>query len=433
MSDVARWRPDTPATPWVATARFPRWDLLLVCVAAYIAVAVGRVHQLFPLLSLVRPALLATVLSVGLYLLQQSGQRRLGLLSSPTTVCLVGLLVWGGLSVPFALNQGVAFQFWIALATTVCMALVIAGSVRRLHDLERLCLVYFAVAVVYTLVVLSRFQLGAESWRLGRLYYYDANDLATFIVSAMPLGLHVVLTQRRLLVRAVAGVGLAVLLVGLIRSGSRGGFLAFLAVAAFMLLGFTAIRARTRLAGVVVMLGIIFGTASDRYWTQMQTLLNPDQDYNLTSDEGRMRIWKRGFGYMVDHAVVGIGGQNFPVAEGTISPQARLQERGLPVRWGAAHNSFVQAGAELGIPGFLLFLGLFGTAFASLRRIMRRAQRASPPQRDVSRLAQSLTAALVGFVVGAFFLSLAYADLLYTLIAMTIGLAKVTRTTAVYQ
>src|SRR5207247_11224361 len=48
--------------------------------------------------------------------------------------------------------------------------------------------------------------------------------------------------------------------------------------------------------------------------------------------------------------------------EGTISPLARLQERGRGVRWGAAHNTFIQVGAELGVPGLLLFIGLIATA-----------------------------------------------------------------------
>src|SRR5688572_13947020 len=34
-----------------------RWDLLLVCVAGYILIAVGRVHQLFPVLDSLRPAI----------------------------------------------------------------------------------------------------------------------------------------------------------------------------------------------------------------------------------------------------------------------------------------------------------------------------------------------------------------------------------------
>jgi O-antigen ligase len=245
------------------------------------------------------------------------------------------------------------------------------------------------------------------------------------IASAMPLGLYFVLTHRPLVVRGLALVGLVVLAVGEIRSGSRGGFLACLAVVAFVLLRLTAIPARARLAGLVVVLTVLGATSSDKYWTQMQSIIHPNQDYNTTSDAGRMKTWERGFAYMVGRPVLGVGAGNFPVAEGTISPLARLQERGIGVRWGAAHNSFLQMGAELGIPGLLLFIGLIATAFLSLRRVARRALTASPPAGDVSRLAQSLMAALVGWVVGAFFLSLAYTDMLYTLVALAVALAKI--------
>jgi O-antigen ligase len=391
----------------------------------YIATAVGRVHQVFPVLLPLKPAFVAGGLGIALFLLQQSHIRRIGLLRSGTTTCLLGLLAWAGLSVSTALHQGVAFSSWTDLARTIAMCLVLAGSVRCVRDVERLILVYFGVTVVYTAVVLSRFQLGAENWRLSGLYHYDANDLATLIASAMPLGLYFVLAQRRPLVRVFAVAGLAVLAVGLIRSGSRGGFLAFLAVVAFVLLGFTTIPARSRIAGLLVIVAITCATASDRYWTQMQTIVHPHQDYNLTSDAGRMKIWERGLGYMTDHPAFGVGASNFPVAEGTISPLARLQERGVGVRWGAAHNSFIQVGAELGVPGLLLFLGVLASAFASLRRVARDSRRLGPTGMGSSRLAHSLMAALVGFVVGAFFLSLAYSDMLYTLAALAVALQKI--------
>jgi len=401
---------------------------LLVCVAAHIANYVGRVPQLFPVLFPLRLALMSTVLSIGLYLLHWSGRRRPNLLRSPTTTCLLGLLLWSALSVPGALYPGLAFRSWTDFARAVVMCFVLAGAIRSVRDVERLVLVYFAVTTMYVALVLGRFQLGPESWRLGDLYYYDANDLATLIVSAMPFGLYYVLGQRRrLAVRALAVLGLAVLAVGLTRSGSRGGFLAFLAVVAFMLLGFTTIPARSRLVGLVVVLAVVFAAASDQYWTQMQTLLNPNQDYNASSEEGRLKVWERGLDYMSGHPLFGVGASNFQVAEGTISPLARRQERGLAVYWTAPHNTLVQVGAELGMPGLLLFLGMFGTAFASLRRVGRYARSLSPPARDLSRLAQTLMAALVAFFVGAFFLSLAYTDMLYTLVAFVLALGKVAR------
>ena len=434
---VERWGSPGAVAEWGTTpGPLPRaakpnrsggsWDLLLVCAAVYVATAVGRIHELFPILGYLKPALVATALGLGLYALQQRGPRNVGRLRSAATSCLLGLLLWGALSVPGALNQGLAFQSWANYVQTGLLALLLAGSVRTVRDIEQLTLVYFVVTVIYTAVVLSRFQLGADNWRLSRLYYYDANDFATLIVTAMPFGLYFALSRRRISLRLWALAGLGLLAIGLIRSGSRGGFLAFLAVVAFVLLRVTTIPARTRLAGMVLIVAITFGAASDQYWTQMQTIISPKRDYNLTSDEGRIKIWQRGIGYMTANPVFGVGIRNFQVAEGTISAQARRAERGLGVRWGAAHNTFVQIGAELGMPGLLLLVTLLVQVFLALGRAARRF-RAGDYGPEASRLAQTLMASLVGFVVGGFFLSLAYADLLYTLLAFGIGMDKIAR------
>ncbi len=419
--------------PVAATAPQPQrnqdWDLLLVCVAVYIATAVGRVHELFPALSLFKPAFLASMLAIGLYLLQQTGQRRVECLRSRIADGIIGLLLWAALSVPTALTQGRAFHAWTDFLQTAIMGLVLAGSVRRPRDVERLLLVYYGAVVVYTLVVLSRFNLGPDNWRLSGLYYYDANDFATLIVTAMPLGLYFVLRLRRPAVRLLALAGLAALAVAQIRSGSRGGFIALLAVVAFVLFRFTTVPARTRFAGALLILTIAVGASSDQYWTQMQTIIHPKEDYNMTAEGGRMRIWKRGLGYMAARPITGVGINNFQVAEGTISPLARRAERGRGVRWGAAHNTFIQAGAEMGVPGLLLLVGWLAAAFTALRRTARRALAADPPNREVSRLAQTLMASLLGFVVGSFFLSLAYSDMLYTLGGLSLGLWKTARLT----
>src|SRR5260370_6745926 len=217
-----RW-PTSRVVPRIAargrTVSVADWDLSLVCVALHIANYVGRVPQLFPLLGIVKPAVLVKLVAIGLYLLHQSGRRRVGLLHSPTTSCVLGLLLWSGLSVTDALYPGLAFNAWIGFGWTVVMYGVIAGSVRTVRDVGRLVFVYFAATVLYVAVVLSRFQLSPDNWRLGSLYYYDGNDLATLIVSAMPCGLYFVLGRHRTLVRVAAFLGLPTLAVGLTRPG----------------------------------------------------------------------------------------------------------------------------------------------------------------------------------------------------------------------
>jgi len=76
-----------------------------------------------------------------------------------------------------------------------------------------------------------------------------------------------------------------------------------------------------------------------------------------------------------------------------------------------------------------MFVGVIASVFVTLRRVAREAARVAS-QRNVARMAQSLMAAMVGFAVGGFFLSLAYADFLYCLVALAVALHKTTRVAA---
>ena len=396
------------------------WDLLLVCLSVFMLTSVARVHQLFPALSLIKPVTLAGMLAIALCLLDRVPARRLKPLDVRATRWMIALAIWMALSVPGALWPGGAFATALDFVKTVLISLVIITAVRSVQDVERLTLIYFVGAVIFAAVVLSRmqFQLAAEG-RLERLYFYDSNDFATYTITAMPLGLYFASSERRLWVRWAAWGGIALLAAGFIWSGSRGGFLAFMAVIAYFLLRYTSVKRSWRWSAVAV-IGILFiATAGDAYWTRINTVLHPTRDYNLTSDQGRLQLWYRGVGYMLDHPVLGVGAGNFPRAEGTISPLIELTPRGRSVKWGPPHNSYVQVGAELGIVGLLIFAAFLISVFRALRRLPTGT---GPPV----RLAQSLTASLIGFVVGALFLTLAYHDMLYMLTALALGLRQVT-------
>jgi O-antigen ligase len=402
----------------------PRWDWLLVCVGGYLLMAVGRVHQLFPVLETLRPAMLTGLLAIVMYLLDRREERRLRHLFVPATNYLVAFLIWMVLSVPGSLAPGHSFDFVFSnFMKTVLMYLVVAGAVRGLRDVERLAGVYLFGAAAYAGVVISRFDLGSgDDWRLGHLYYYDANDFATFVVTAMPFGLYFLCAGRRSLVRALAAVGLAVLTVGFVRAGSRGGLLALVTVVGFIVWRYTGITLRWRLGVTALVALVLVLTASPRYWEQMRLGLT-ESDYNFTEETGRIQVWQRGMGYMLQNPILGVGPNNFEVAEGTLSPFAARQQLGFGVRWTPAHNSYVQVGAELGIPGLVVFVAIIASAFGALRRSSRSA--GADPQRS-PQLMQALTASLIGFVVGAFFLSLAYHEILYTLVALAVGLERVT-------
>lgn len=405
------------------------WDLLILCLSAFILTSVARIHQLFPVLALLRPVTVSGVLAIVLCLVDRTPAGRIGAQRIPATQYLFALVAWLALSVPGALWPGGAFATFVDFLKTALISLVIVTAVRSVRDVERLTLVYFVGAVVFAIVVLTRtnFQLGVEG-RMERLYFYDSNDFATYAVTALPLGLFFASTSRRLLLRLAAWAGIGVLAVGFIWSGSRGGFLALLAVIAYFLLRYSTVRRSWRLSVVVAIGVVVLATAGDTYWTRISTVLRPREDYNLTSEQGRLQIWRRGVGYMIRHPLLGVGAGNFPRAEGTISPLVGRHPRTRGLKWGPPHNSYVQVGAELGVPGLLIFAAFLFSVFRALRTLPTPAGPSPLPGHGpfgAVRLAQSLTAALIGFAVGAFFLTLAYHDMLYTLAGIAVGLRQV--------
>jgi O-antigen ligase len=93
----------------------------------------------------------------------------------------------------------------------------------------------------------------------------------------------------------------------------------------------------------------------------------------------------------------------------------------MGVKWGVAHNTYIQIGAELGVPGILFFL-LF--IYATLRRLLPIVYGNGDSARSPPGQAQTLLASMAGFLIGAMFLSLAYYPMFYILAAIAMGMTK---------
>jgi O-antigen ligase len=403
------------------------WDALLIALAVYLLAAVGRIHQIFPFLLPLKPLLLASAAAILLHFVlptRRAGRDTMIAWRPGPLRWMVVLLCWAFLSIPGALWVGGAFEaVFDVLLKAVVMAVIVAGAVRSVGDVERLAGVYFAGIALYAGVVLTTFSVGGDDWRLSNLFYYDANDFATVAVTALPLGIYFAVRGRGLLVRGAALVGLALTVSAFVWTGSRGGFIAAIVVGLYLLFGYSTIKLRWRVLATTFAVAVLTVTASDAYWEKMRSIFHPKDDYNLASSEGRKAIWTRGMGYMLGHPLLGVGAGNFQTAEGTISPRASRQSVGRGVKWQAAHNSYVQIGAELGVPGLLCFLVML---LGSLRALLRRRPEPDVPRDPRGRpLAQALAAALIGFVTGAFFLSLAYAEAPYMLVALAAGLTRI--------
>ena len=108
------------------------------------------------------------------------------------------------------------------------------------------------------------------------------------------------------------------------------------------------------------------------------------------------------------------------------APQS-LEAQGRGFKWSVAHNSFVETGAELGVPGLAVFIAMLIVTGTTLARISPRGRFAPWISRREMALAQMLIGSLIAFTVAGIFVSAEYFAYLYFLLALAVGLIKIVR------
>ena len=226
--------------------------------------------------------------------------------------------------------------------------------------------------------------------------------MALLFVVFLPIVTAEALCAKNFLLRIAAWGTVACSLIGIALTQSRGGLLALAAVAAHALL---ISKKRRWLLVPLLALGtvIIVQAADDAFWHRFQEL-RTQEDYNYTARDGRMTVWREGLGLLAQRPLFGVGIGQFSAGLGMIGNGS----------YKTAHNSFLQLGAELGVFGLLVFLAMLREAFR-----IARAGRASPLLPAADRLRHTaLLLSLTGYCVGGFFLSQAYGNILYMLLAL---------------
>jgi O-antigen ligase len=124
----------------------------------------------------------------------------------------------------------------------------------------------------------------------------------------------------------------------------------------------------------------------------------------------RFALWRAGFAIVADHPVVGVGLGNYSKELATYAPQLQ----GL-----VAHNSYVHVAAETGLPGLVLYAGLFVTAGVVAGLVARR-----DGARKILSPASAVQASLVAYLAAGFFISRHDMVLAYILVGWVAALAS---------
>lgn len=406
-------------------------DAVRLCLFAIMMVNISAIQMYLGPVRLLRPGMTLLVLAVLLVMLKPALAAWKNVTASyPSKRVLVFFALACGSAI-FGLSLGGSASYILNVySRNLIFFLLLVVAIRNVHDLA--LLMWSFVISVGVLVVLAQTVLDLEVTRegLGRLGggqgMFDANDIGMILVMALPLAILFFFNgkplTRMLSLGTMIGIPVTIAL-----TGSRGAMIGLVVIGIAILITLRRISVvkRVSILGAVVA-GLIFA-APEGYWKQMSTILNLKDDYNYSVDYGRKGIAKRGIGYMLGRPLFGVGVANFPRAEGTISPIAkgRLNE-GLSVEWIAPHNTYVQVGAEMGIPALAIWLSLLLGGTVGLWRLRRRLppswEHESAERKFLSDACLFLPISFLGFAVTSVFLSHAYTVVAYIIFAYLGGL-----------
>jgi O-antigen ligase len=222
---------------------------------------------------------------------------------------------------------------------------------------------------------------GTVGGRSGWINIFgNPNDMASMTLLQLSMCAGLLFVERQKALRLLALSGVFVLTLCILTTQSRGGFvgMAVFGLAALLQANRNR-RLRTLVLGAAVAAaGVMF--APSNVWTRVKGLRGVTNTNNLAAVDGsaeqRWEIWKVAVRMIREHPIHGVGLGAYPNVHGILALQPEFNPTARGNR--DTHSTLLNVAAETGIPGVLLFAGIFIATVLYAERV-RRALRDSYP------------------------------------------------------
>jgi putative inorganic carbon (HCO3(-)) transporter len=306
------------------------------------------------------------------------------------------------------------------LLKEIVLAFVLTAVITTRARIDRLIIVIIiALGFLSVKEGLIFLLTGGGHHILGNGALGDNNGLAMVLLMIIPLIWYLARYSVVKIVRIGLWSTLALSLVTVLATYSRGGLIGMVVLGAFAIK-----NSRRRIASlclVAVAAVTLYAMAPDTWFNRMDTIETADSDASFV---GRIIAWKVSllialdnplFGggmhavqdpFVWDTYVVDIDRVNFINTPPPVSSSAH-----------AAHSIYFEILGDMGFVGLTLFLAIIGIALWNCRQLYRMS-RAHPSLAWAGYLARMLQISLVVYLVTGAALSQGYLELLYMLIAL---------------
>lgn len=239
----------------------------------------------------------------------------------------------------------------------------------------------------------------------------DNNHLALALLMTLPLANYLRSQSAKRWVSMSLMAGMALTVVAVLGTYSRGGFIGLVVLSIAAWLRFRNKMLYLLVAAAILVPSLYFMPAS--FFARLNSIDSYGTD---SSFQGRVTAWHVAYNYARDH---------FPFGAGFYGPQrAEVFHSYFPNETlRAAHSIYFQVLGEQGFVGITLYLLVLIFAFIKSSRIMK-ASRRNPEKMWVGELAVMIQLGLLVFCLSGAALSMAYYDLLILYIAMLLLLQE---------
>ncbi len=367
----------------------------------------------------------------------------LGIIPKFTMIKLIGLIglgysllvLTGGRTKLRLLGSSQGRVFWVFVMTVIFSSIVNGATAIAASRL--LAIIFFLPIVLAAVRAETDLRLALKAaaacmillfpyayrqmLRFGGRYgvgLYDSNYLALALLLFFPVCLVLARQELRPWKRKWWIVGMWIILLQIILTGSRGGFLGLLVIV--LLLSFQLIRRRvSALAGFACLLCLPFilhtTLASRIRSSSLSSGVAVENTGAKASMELRMQILKVGLQMVQENPFFGVGLGRFKETVDSYNvDEAKI-----------AHNTYLELAAELGLPALGAFLWLLWITFSSLRRSRHIA--VSVGRSDLAELATAIQIGLTGYLVSATFLSAEFEKFFWLVVFLTICFERILR------
>jgi putative inorganic carbon (HCO3(-)) transporter len=270
----------------------------------------------------------------------------------------------------------------------------------------------------FSVAGLEHIAAGNNGFRIGGPMG-SPNFYAMILIPLVPLALDRLWHERSGLLRLLAGGTLLVVVLSIVFTFSRGGFLALLVVGTLMLfwLRHRPVLLLALMMALLLLLPLLPAEYSTRLATIPGAVLGNDLPPAEAAIRGRTSEWIVGWQMFLDHPFGGVGWNNYPIHYLSYSSQLGLDSRRTER---SAHSLYLEIAAESGLPGLVIFLFLLAAIYAALWQAYQRF-RSRPDGANYTGLVTALAIGLTGYLVASLFLHAAYPRFLWTLAGIALA------------